>query len=174
MMRSFLRLPPWVGVMSFKKYIFILFVGWVGSPPVNAEDSGDLGSIPGSGSSPWRRAWQPSPVFLPGKSRGQRSLAGYSPWGHKESDMTKLNESARDGFCHTLTCIGHRHTCVPFLLNPASHLPPYPFQVFTEHQLWVLCIRHQTSPGYFRRGPRRELLWVWGSSNHLGQLICGP
>ena len=35
----------------------------------------------------WRRAWQPTPVFLPGKSHGQRSLTGYSPWGHKESDM---------------------------------------------------------------------------------------
>ena len=32
---------------------------------------------------PWRRTWQPTPVFLPGKSHGQRSLAGYSPWGHK-------------------------------------------------------------------------------------------
>ena len=31
--------------------------------------------------SPWRRKWQPTPVFLPGKSLGQRSLAGYSPWG---------------------------------------------------------------------------------------------
>ena len=32
---------------------------------------------------PWRRKWQPTPVFLPGKSHGQRSLAGYSPWGHR-------------------------------------------------------------------------------------------
>ena len=32
---------------------------------------------------PWRRKWQPSPVFLPGKSHGQRSFAGYNPWGHK-------------------------------------------------------------------------------------------
>ena len=38
---------------------------------------------------PWRRAWQPTPVFLPGKSHGQRSLAGYSPWSHKESDTTE-------------------------------------------------------------------------------------
>ena len=38
---------------------------------------------------PWRRKWQPIPVFLPGKSHGQRSLAGYSPWGRKESDTTK-------------------------------------------------------------------------------------
>ena len=38
---------------------------------------------------PRRRKWQPIPVFLPGKSHGPRSLAGYSPWGHKESDATE-------------------------------------------------------------------------------------
>ena len=38
---------------------------------------------------PWRRKWQPTPVFLPGKSDGWRSLAGYSLWGRKESDMTE-------------------------------------------------------------------------------------
>ena len=37
---------------------------------------------------PWRRAWQPSPVFLTGESHGQRSLVGYSPWVRKESDTT--------------------------------------------------------------------------------------
>ena len=38
---------------------------------------------------PWKREWQPTPVFLPGEFQGQRSLEGYSPWGHKESDMTE-------------------------------------------------------------------------------------
>ena len=37
----------------------------------------------------WRRAWQPTPVFLPRQSHGQRSVEGYSPWGCKESDTTK-------------------------------------------------------------------------------------
>ena len=37
----------------------------------------------------WSRKWQPTPVFLPGKFCGQRSLVGYSPWGCKELDMTK-------------------------------------------------------------------------------------
>ena len=37
---------------------------------------------------PWRRKWQPTPVFLPGKFHGQRSLVGYNPWGCKESDTT--------------------------------------------------------------------------------------
>ena len=44
---------------------------------------------PWVGNIPWRRAWQPTPVFLPGKSHGQGSLAGYSPWGHRESDTTE-------------------------------------------------------------------------------------
>ena len=38
---------------------------------------------------PWRRAWEPTPVFLSGESHGQRSLVGYSPWGCRESDMTE-------------------------------------------------------------------------------------
>ena len=37
---------------------------------------------------PWRRKWQPTPVFLPGKSHGQRRLVGYNSWGLKESDAT--------------------------------------------------------------------------------------
>ena len=41
------------------------------------------------GKIPWRREWQPTPVFSPGKSHGQRSLVGYSTWGHEESDMTE-------------------------------------------------------------------------------------
>ena len=55
-------------------------------PAINV---GDLGLIPGSGRSPWRREWQPTPVFLPGEFHGQRSLASYSPWGHRESDTTE-------------------------------------------------------------------------------------
>ena len=60
----------------------------VKDPLANAGDIRD-GLIRGSGRSPWRRAWQPTQVFLPGESHGQRSLAGYSPWGAKESDTTK-------------------------------------------------------------------------------------
>ena len=45
--------------------------------------AGDLGSIPGVGKTPWRRKWQSTPVLLPGKSHGQRSVVGYSPWGRR-------------------------------------------------------------------------------------------
>ena len=59
-------------------------------PACNSGDAGDMGLIPGSGRSPG--GGHSSPVFLPGESHGQRSLAGYSPWGHKESDMTEVTE----------------------------------------------------------------------------------
>ena len=54
------------------------------------------------GKIPWRRKWQPTPVFLPGVSHGQRSLAGYSPWGCKSHDlMTTPPPPRRDrkAFC---------------------------------------------------------------------------
>ena len=49
-----------------------------------------MGSIPGLGGSPWSREWQPTLLFLPGEFHGQRSLAGYTPWGCKELDTTEL------------------------------------------------------------------------------------
>ena len=48
-----------------------------------------LRSDPWVGRIPWRRKWQPSTVLLPGKPHGQRSLAGYSPWGHTELDTAE-------------------------------------------------------------------------------------
>ena len=44
---------------------------------------------------PWRRAWQPTLVFLPGEFHGQKSLVGYGPEGHKESDTTEATKHAR-------------------------------------------------------------------------------
>ena len=52
-------------------------------------NAGSLGLIPESGRFPWRRKWHPSPVFLPGKPHGRRSLVGCSPWGCKEVDVTE-------------------------------------------------------------------------------------
>ena len=75
----------------------------VKNPPANV---GDVNLIPGLERSPtWRRAWQPTPVFLPEESHGQRSLVGYSPCGHKESDMTEATEQA--GVRSPLMCVPH-------------------------------------------------------------------
>ena len=62
----------------------------VKKPLANAGDTGDLGTIPGSGRFPQKRAWQPPQVLTPGESHEQRSLAGYSPQHHKESDTTEV------------------------------------------------------------------------------------
>ena len=56
---------------------------------VGRVDIRDAGSIPGSGKVPWRRARQPTPVFLPGGSHGQRNVAGCGPFGCKEPDTTE-------------------------------------------------------------------------------------
>ena len=65
---------------------------------MSASNAEDLDSIPGSGRSPGEGNGNP---LLPGKSHGWRSLVGYSPWGHKESDVTEQLH-----FHFSLSCIG--------------------------------------------------------------------
>ena len=87
----------------------------------SACNAGDLGSIPGSGRSPSRRKWQPSPVFLPGESHGWRSLVSYSLWGHKESDKTE-----RFHFSHTVnTAMAKNHTTLGELIISGEMLPSF-------------------------------------------------
>ena len=58
--------------------------------------AGDAGLNPRVGKIPWRREWQYTPVFLPGESHGQRSLVGYSPWGHKDAHYCFLLASLKE------------------------------------------------------------------------------
>ena len=74
------------------------------NPPANAADTGDVFD-PWVGKIPWRRAWQFTPVFLPGESHGQKSLVGYSPWGRRESDRTEKTQYI------------FRYVYVPYLLH---------------------------------------------------------
>ena len=63
------------------------------------------GFDPWVGKIPWRRKWHPTPVFLPGKSHGQRSLADYSPRGRTESDTTEqLSMHAYQGLNLSFVC----------------------------------------------------------------------
>ena len=55
----------------------------VKNPPANAGNTEALCFNPWIGKIPWSRKWQPTPVFLSGRYHGQRSLGGYSPWGHR-------------------------------------------------------------------------------------------
>ena len=82
----------------------------VKNPPANAGDK-RCGFDPWVGKIPWRRAWQPSPVFWPGESRGQRSQVGYSPWGHKELDTTERLSTHACTPTHRHT---HTHQVLPF------------------------------------------------------------
>ena len=81
-----------IGVKDKKGHYRITWASQVAlvvkNPPANAEDK-ETWVRPWVRKIPWRRAQQPTPVFLFQKSHGQRSLAGYGPWGFKESDTTK-------------------------------------------------------------------------------------
>ena len=79
----------------------------VKNPSANAGDEGDTEELrfdPRVGKIPWRREWQPTPEFLPGKSHGQRSLVGYNPWGHNELDTTEL--LSMHGYMYLFGCAG--------------------------------------------------------------------
>ena len=74
------------------------------------------GFSPWVGKIPWRRTWQPTPGFLPGESHGQRSLVGYSPWGHTESDTTEhTHTTLRSSAFQSLACETHKENQSPKL-----------------------------------------------------------
>ena len=87
----------------------------VKNPPANAGDK-RCGFDPWVRKIPWRRKWQPTPIFLLGKSHAQRSLVGYSPRGRKKSDLTEATER-KDGVKPSLSdytaagnLLGETHT----------------------------------------------------------------
>ena len=89
--------PGWIQVTMWKPTLYTIFrLPWASqvvlvanSLTVNAGDI-RLRFDPWAGKISWRRAWQPTPVFLPGESHGQKSLRGYSPWGHKELETIEV------------------------------------------------------------------------------------
>ena len=76
----------------------------VNNPPVNAGDT-RCGLDPWVRKISWRRKWQATPVFLPGKFHGQKSQEGYNPWSCKELDMTECACTRAHTHTHT-----HTHT----------------------------------------------------------------
>ena len=64
----------------------------------------------------WRRAWQPTPVLLPGEFHGRRSLVGYSPWGRKESDTAEWLT-----YTHTYMCVCLCIWCIFFWREGMFH-----------------------------------------------------
>ena len=118
------------------------------------------GFDPWVGNMPWRRKWQPIPVFLPGKSHGQRSWVGYSPAGCKKLDTTeRLNSNITLRLQNILAC-----------------LPPDPLLCQTNHQL---CCGHSTkgaSPLCFgfsnsSQGPG-QMIRVGAVCHHIKTSLC--
>ena len=75
------------GIVKFRSR-YRLWASLVAQLVKNLPPMQEAGFNPWFGRIPWRREWQPTPVSLPGEFHGQSCLAGYSPWGRKESDMT--------------------------------------------------------------------------------------
>ena len=85
--------------------------------PASAGDARDMGSIPGSGRFPWRRKWQLAPVFLIGKSHGQRSPVSYRPWDRKDD----MNKDMNKGLSVHTMCLRyknkyHGNNIAPYIL----------------------------------------------------------
>ena len=105
------------------------------------------GLDPWVGKIPWRRTWQPTPVFLPGKSHGQRSLAGYSPGGRKESDRTKQQTATAtwEAACKR-----------------------------GDQQAALMESLHQLTPSGRRLGTFCEQLFQWTKKSSMGSWWVGP
>ena len=69
---------------------------------------------------PWRRAWQPIPVFLPGEFHGQRSLMGYCPQGHKDSDTTEATCTHARTCAYVWKCM---HECINVWFYSPAKMP---------------------------------------------------
>ena len=76
----------------------------------------------------WSRKWQLIPVFLPGKFHGQRSLAGYNPWGHKESDMTEW-----------LSMHAHTKEWIPFKMFDCKLVNLWCYKKSHYCKTWATC-----------------------------------
>ena len=112
---------------------------------------------------PWRGKWQPTPVFLPGKSHGQRSLVGYSPWGRKELDT------------HTHT---HTHTCKRMLKFTAwgrfpsavVGLSAQCWRMWRQRETWMEnCALGSLWPLYAHTWPFSALLLPWRLTSRSSQ-----
>ena len=110
----------------FKKRTFYLVLGYGGS---DSKESAYKGGDPWVRKIPWRRAWQPTPVLLPGESQGQRSLVGCSPPSCRESDTTERRSLSLFSMADYQCCDSPRqaakglsHTCTRIQSPPSS--PP--------------------------------------------------
>ena len=116
---------------------------------------------------PWRREWLPTSVVLPGEFHGQRSLAGYNPWGHKESDVTEwLTFSFFSYLVNVMWTFTGTQTMVTskvwFL--PSSHPPKHPALGTSPVVLVVKtptqCKQRGFNPGWGTKIPQAPPMWT--------------
>ena len=116
----------------------------------------------GVGKTPWRRAWRPTPVLLPGESHGQRSLVGHSPSGRKESDTTERLSPAQQ----ILTVYQGRGNCLLIEIDVAFNDTDVTVledgQALVERTHEHICDDTEISSGPFLEGPR-EVLYLVGA-----------
>ena len=112
--------------------------------PTNAGDSGDVGLIP------WGRKWQLTPVFLPRKFHGQKRLAGYSPWSHKQSDTAE-----------------HAHVCTHTHTHTISHKR---WELRTDHWNGQLGITDAFDKSYFTGNLDTRTLLEWVQDRMRGEV----
>ena len=137
------------------------------------------------GKIPWRRVWQSTPVFLPREPHGQRSLSGYSPWGHKESDTTEVTQDTHCGL--NLGLKGKeslRVLIIPLLL---SSLPRFVFLSFTisfprqaffnffiQISTWKYSFFYWQEEILLSSFTRLELVYLKESLNFTNDIYCSP
>ena len=118
----------------------------------------------------WRRKWQSTPVLLPGKSHGRRSLVGYSPWGRKESDTTEwLHFTSQECAPTKITVTSHRMMSY-CLLNWSSASLKSRF-VRMRYCVDIACFNSEWVQGHIQqqRGGRWGCVW-----HKLERSLCGP
>ena len=132
------------------------------------------------GKVPWRREWQPSPVFLPGEFHGQRRLAGYSPWSLKESDTTEhiyTHAGNRNGVAGALAPSRVPFFCLVSNLPHTSSILPAPTGIelimpgfrHVKGLVHLTCLRNLVIYGWeswtIKKAERRRIdafeLWCW-------------
>ena len=110
----------------------------VKNPPASAGDIKRLGFDPWVGKISWRRKWQLTPVFLPGESHGQRSLAGYSSWGRRELDMTEVTERANIYIQIQFISIAIQNYIIEINYNLFSFFFYNLFSMLLSKSIWIL------------------------------------
>ena len=117
-MHTYLQFASW----PTKSKMFTLIFRWLSGKEsaCQCRSRKRCGFDPWVGKIPWRRKWQPTPVFLPGESQEQRNLVGYSPWACKESDTTE----------HAQTHLFRK--CLPILVSGRKTISLYHFNWYRK------------------------------------------